>query len=232
MKKKLLTMVVAGALITSCMSSGVLAATKSTTSSKNSISIQDQKAAFKESTMETVNMVTKFGSYVKINSSGEVYLTKTASQIGVSQAEYDKFMKGVKLENESIKKGELSLVLDKNGNAIDVKTNLNINVVKGQNPGLMQSDISVSNHWYGWQLKLSESDTVSLEKALGVGSAAAWLAGELSAAGVVTIPASIPIGIIAASGGLAAATLVAVDQGDGISIYYNIETSVGWIWPN
>lgn len=224
-------MVVAGALITSCMSSGVLAATKSTTSSKNSISLQDQKAASKESTMETVDMVTKFGPYVKINSNGQVYLSKTASQIGVSQVEYDKFMNGIKLENEAIKNGELSIVY-KNGVATDVKTNLNINVVKGQNPGLMQSNIAVIDHWYGWQLDLSEGDTVSLEKALGVGSAAAWLAAELSAAGVVTIPASIPMGIIAASGGLAAATLVAVDQGAGISIYYNTETSIGWIWPN
>lgn len=186
-----------------------------------------------ESTMEVVDLVTIFSPYVKINSSNEVYLTKTAAEIGVSQSKYDTFMKGIQLENESIKKGDLSIVFDENGKAIDVTSNLNIQIVEGKKPiNPIKSRIAVANHWYGWQLQLTESETLSLEKALAVGSGAAWLAGELSAAGIVSIPASIPMGIIAASGGLGAATIAAADQGNGISFYFNIQTRVGWLWPN
>ncbi|AEA19549.1 TPA: hypothetical protein QCW10_003361 [Bacillus thuringiensis] len=50
------------------------------------------------------------------------------------------------------------------------------------------------------------------------GSAAIWVAAELAAAGYVTIPASVPLGLIAAIVGLGAATLAVVNKGKGVTV--------------
>lgn len=104
MNKKILSCAITGALVMSCVSTGVSAATKPVQSSNASIQSQSQQFTTKASTMKVINMVNEFGSYLKFNSNKEFYLTKTASQLGVTQTEYDNFMKGVQLENEAIKK--------------------------------------------------------------------------------------------------------------------------------
>lgn len=244
MNKRILSCVITGTLVMSCVSTGASAATKPVKSGNVGIQYQSQlqQSQTKENTLKVIDMVNAFGSYLKFNSNNELYLTKTASEIGVSQTEYNNFMKGVQLENKAIKKGELTLVLDKYGHATDVKSNLNINLVKDVKPdlninsvkgeGQIKLDATEYNHWYGWQIKFTEGETVGLIKALGVGSGAAWLAGELSAAGIITIPVSIPFGIIAASCALSGAAVYAIDQGYGISIYYNNTAHAGWIWAN
>lgn len=121
-------------------------------------------------------------------------------------------------------------MLDKQGNVTDVKSNLKIKLITGEKP--ITPNLSMYNHWYGWQLKLTEGETTGLIKALGVGSAGAWFAAELAAAGVITIPASIPLGIIASACGLTGAAIYAIDQGYGISIFFNEDARIGWVWAN
>ncbi|MGX5375402.1 hypothetical protein C1N66_30600 [Bacillus cereus] len=50
------------------------------------------------------------------------------------------------------------------------------------------------------------------------GSTAICVAAELAAAGYVTIPASVPLGLIAAIVGLGAATLAVVNKRKGVTV--------------
>lgn len=70
---------------------------------------------------------------------------------------------------------------------------------------------------FGLQVYLSNDDVNRLSVAMGAGSAAAWFATELSAAGVVTIPGSVPLGIIAAGLALTAAGIEAMNAANGFN---------------
>jgi hypothetical protein len=176
----------------------------------------------------TIKTANTFGPYVKVNNKGQLYLTKKAKQIGVSQAEYDQFLKGLQLENDAISQGYLKIQSDKHGDVTKIEATAKLTdalkesyktYANQQTPTTgIHANASAGFHWWGFGITLTESETTAFIKALGVGSGAAWLAAELSAAGYITLPASVPAGLIAAVCALGGAVIYAADNGSGVTV--------------
>lgn len=240
MKKKFLGIALAGAMAlnsTSVLAQGINNGQGLPSNGFHELIISPD--AIKADLLEKAELVSKFNKFVKINENG-VYVDGTAREIGVSQEVYNNFLKGIALENEAIKNGDIKIVKKADGKFdIELSTVVDITILdKAPNMSSKSKfdtpqEIKLIGQWYGWQLQLTKSETDLFVKALGAGAGVTWLAAELSAAGIVTIPASIPMGIIAAAQGAAAGVIALADQGNGISIYYNtVATPFGWIWPN
>jgi hypothetical protein len=67
-------------------------------------------------------------------------------------------------------------------------------------------------------MSLTEAETTKMLKVLGTASAAGWVAAELSAAGYVTLPASVPAGLIASILALSGAAIYMIDNGYGVTV--------------
>lgn len=93
--------------------------------------------------------------------------------------------------------------------------------------------ILLSKKWYGFSIWFNSRETDGLLIAIGLGSATAWLAAELSAAGIVTLPASVPFGVIGAALAVAAGTIGAVywkNNGSGFSANFTNSGGMFGIW--
>jgi hypothetical protein len=174
---------------------------------------------------QTLSLAETFGPYLKVDSSGLIYINSTSQQVGVTEEQYQSFLQGIQLENDYITQGKLVAQTDQSGNLQTVVGTqaLNDSVQSGMQEARYSqpryfSNVSAGFHWWGFGLKLNERETTRLLKVLGTASAAGWVAAELSAAGYITLPASVPAGLIAAILALSGAVIYMVDNGYGVTI--------------
>jgi hypothetical protein len=92
---------------------------------------------------------------------------------------------GMKSVNSKVLKGEL--VTDENLMVHLKDTKYSIQELNG-----------LYFYWWGWKMCINEYWTQQIAYGLAVGSGATWVAAELVAAGIVTSPGSIPLGLVAA----------------------------------
>ncbi|MED3351927.1 hypothetical protein P4388_25560 [Bacillus thuringiensis] len=226
MKVKQISAVLSGALLIGSLSPSISqAATQKETPVKTEQAQENQSNNFipiqtNEQFNQTLNTTKTFTPYVKVNAEGLLYINATADEIGITNEEYQNFLNGLNLENDYIKKGYFTLEKDEQGNPGKLSTTQALNSYVNNDLGQFKELQSSSAGFYGWGfgLKLSNSETQSLAEAMAWGSAAIWVAAELAAAGYVTIPASVPLGLIAAIVGLGAATLAVVNKGKGVTV--------------
>ncbi|GAA0760978.1 hypothetical protein SDC9_58690 [bioreactor metagenome] len=93
--------------------------------------------------------------------------------------------------------------------------------------------ILVSGKWYGFSIWFNSRETDGLLIAIGAGSAGAWLAAELAAAGIVTLPAAIPFGVVAAALAASASAIAALkwkNNGNGFSANFTSDGALFGLW--
>jgi hypothetical protein len=78
--------------------------------------------------------------------------------------------------------------------------------------------IDVSAHWYGLRWHLSKALVQKLAALIAVGSGVSWVIAELVALGIITSPAAIPFGLVAALLALGAAALILLDFCNGVDV--------------
>jgi len=80
--------------------------------------------------------------------------------------------------------------------------------------------VDFSTHWYGHRLTLNKPATQKLCELLALGGSASALLAALAAAGIITAPADIPLGVITALLFLGAAVVRVADMCKGISLVF------------
>lgn len=154
-----------------------------------------------------------YGDSLKVDSNGMLYISKSYAELGISKDYYNTICSGVSIENNFIKSGEIKITADSLGNITSFEiANSNPNEVasertlsiseKSSNMMNNSTPIETNIRPMGGGIYFSNSDLTNLGFALGTGSASAWLTAELAAAGFITAPASVPLGVIAAASAL------------------------------
>jgi hypothetical protein len=80
--------------------------------------------------------------------------------------------------------------------------------------------VDYSAHWYGHRLTLNKAATGKLCELIALGGSAAALAAALAAAGIITAPADIPLGVLTALLFFGAAVVRVADMCKGVSLIF------------
>ncbi len=77
-----------------------------------------------------------------------------------------------------------------------------------------------STHWYGHRLTLNKAATGKLCELIALGGSAVGVAAALAAAGIITLPADIPLGVITALLFFGSLAIRAADMCKGVSLVF------------
>lgn len=173
-----------------------------------------------------------YGESIKVDKDGLLFISKSSKELNVTDEFYSKMLTGIEIENNLIKAGKITITANSQGviesfNIIE-STNSNRSFHYDSNTLNDSERLTIQPRIapMGGGIYFSNSDLVNLSYALATGSGAAWLTAELAAAGIVTVPASLPLGIIAAASGLGAAA-IAWYASTGYGILF---MPVGGVW--
>ncbi|RUR54884.1 hypothetical protein, partial [Bacillus sp. VKPM B-3276] len=156
MKVKQISAVLSGALLLGSLSPSISqAATEKQTAVKTEQVQENQSNKFipiqtNEQFNQTLNTTKTFTPYVKVNAEGLLYINATADEIGITNEEYQKFLNGLNLENEYIKKGYFTLEKDEQGNPGKLSTTQALNSYVNNDLSQFKELQSSSAGFYGW----------------------------------------------------------------------------------
>ncbi|MCK6258192.1 hypothetical protein LCY76_16580 [Fictibacillus sp. KIGAM418] len=167
----------------------------------------------------------KISPFIRANSAGEAYVTGTASQMGLTNDEYDRVVKSINDSNSYVIRGFLTREHDNSGVYTSYITNQSftdyflqvLEMEKKANGGTPQYADGTTK-WWGYAIKYSNAETEMYVDYMTLGLEGTTFAAAVAAAAGVSIKSHHIAAAILAGTGFTATYISQKNEGKGVTI--------------